>query len=187
MQRLDRVEERREPRGIVEVRALVAELAVDLRQRRAAEPVPARAEIDPHQRRLARVRCAAAASASAAHPATGAKAETISDSGAVTAFSPSPSCHVVRIDIESLPTGMLMPSAGHSSIATARTVSKSAASSPGCPAGAIQFADSLMSESFAMPAAAMLVIASPTAMRPDAGASISASGVRSPIAIASPA
>jgi len=32
-----------------------------------------------------------------------------------------------------------------------------------------------------------LVIASPTAMRPDAGASISASGVRSPIAIASPA
>ena len=39
----------------------------------------------------------------------------------------------------------------------------------------------------AMPAAAMLVIASPTAMRPDAGASISASGVRSPIAIASPA
>ena len=38
-----------------------------------------------------------------------------------------------------------------------------------------------------MAAAAMLVIASPTAMRPDAGASISASGVRSPIAIASPA
>ena len=33
----------------------------------------------------------------------------------------------------------------------------------------------------------MLVIASATAMRPDAGASISASGVRSPIAIASPA
>ena len=44
-----------------------------------------------------------------------------------------------------------------------------------------------MSESFAMPAAAMLVMASPTAIRPDAGASISASGVRSPIAIASPA
>ena len=33
----------------------------------------------------------------------------------------------------------------------------------------------------------MLVIASPTAMRPEAGASISASGVRSPIAMASPA
>jgi hypothetical protein len=36
-------------------------------------------------------------------------------------------------------------------------------------------------------AAAMLVIASPTAMRPDAGASIRASGVRSPMANASPA
>ena len=54
---------------------------------------------------------------------TGAKAETISDSGAVTACSSPSSRHVVRIDIESLPTGMLMPSAGQSSIATARTVS----------------------------------------------------------------
>jgi hypothetical protein len=33
----------------------------------------------------------------------------------------------------------------------------------------------------------MLVSASPIAIRPDAGPSISASGVRSPIAIASPA
>jgi len=58
--------------------------------------------------------------------ATGANAETISDSGAITACSPLSPCasrHVVRIDIESLPTGMLTPSAGHSSIATARTVS----------------------------------------------------------------
>ena len=47
----------------------------------------------------------------------------ISDSGAVTAFSTPSSRHVVRIDIESLPTGMLTPSAGQSSIATARTVS----------------------------------------------------------------
>ena len=54
---------------------------------------------------------------------TGANADTMSDSGAVTALSAPPSCHVVRIDIESLPTGMLMPSAGQSSIATARTVS----------------------------------------------------------------
>ena len=37
-----------------------------------------------------------------------------------------------------------------------------------------------------MPDAAMLVMASATAIRPDAGASISASGVRSPMAIASP-
>ncbi len=38
-----------------------------------------------------------------------------------------------------------------------------------------------------MSAAAMLVIASPTASRPEAGPSSSATGVRSPIAIASPA
>ena len=82
---------------------------------------------------------------------------------------------------------MATPSAGQSSSATARTVSNSAASSPGCPAGAIQLADSLTCASVTSPAAARLVSASPTAIRPDAGASISASGGRSPIAIASPA
>ena len=40
--------------------------------------------------------------------------------------------------------------------------------------------------SFRFPIAVRLVIASATAIRPDAGPSISASGVRSPIAIASP-
>ncbi len=119
--------------------------------------------------------------------ATGANAETISEIGAVTALGVPFSVHVVRIDIESLPTGMDRPIATHVSIATARTVSYSAASSPGCPAGAIQLAESLTSSSERMPAAAIFVIASPIAMRPDAGASISASGVRSPIAIASPA
>ncbi len=112
----------------------------------------------------------------------------MSESGAVTAFS-SPlfaSRHVVRIDIESLPTGIAIPSAGQNSIATASTVSKSAASSPGCPAAHIQLAESFTSPRCAIAAAAMLVIASPTAMRPEAGASMRASGVRSPIAIASP-
>ena len=80
-----------------------------------------------------------------------------------------------------------MPSAGHSSMPTARTVSYSAASSPGWPHAAIQLAESLTSRELAIGAASRLVIASATAMRPDAGASISASGVRSPIAIASPA
>ena len=119
--------------------------------------------------------------------ATGANAETISEIGAVTALSTPLSFHVVRIDIESLPTGIDRPIATQVSIATARTVSYSAASSPGCPAGAIQFAESFTSPRARMPAAARLVIASPTAMRPEAGASISASGVRSPMAIASPA
>ncbi len=71
---------------------------------------------------------------------------------------------------------------------TARTVSNSAASWPGrSPQAAIQFADSLMSPIRSTGAAARFVIASPTAMRPDAAASIAAIGVRSPIAIASPA
>ena len=93
---------------------------------------------------------------------------------------------MVFIDKESLPTGMEIPSAGHNSIPTARTVANSRASSPGKPAAAIQLADSLMSLIADTSAAAMLVIASPTAMRPDAGASMIASGVRSPTDIASP-
>ena len=51
--------------------------------------------------------------------ATGANAETMSDSGATTSL-PS---QAVRIDSESLPTGIETPSAGHSSSATAFTVS----------------------------------------------------------------
>ena len=116
----------------------------------------------------------------------GAKAVTISDSGAVTALFSFPSCQEVFIDIESLPTGMLIPRAGHNSIPTAFTVSNKAASSPWCPAAAIQFAESLTSPIFAIRAAAILVIASPTAIRPDAGALSSANGVRSPSAKASP-
>jgi hypothetical protein len=53
------------------------------------------------------------------------------------------------MDSESLPTGM-MPSAGHSSMPTALTVSNSAASWPGWPQAAIQLADSLMSPISAM-------------------------------------
>jgi hypothetical protein len=64
-------------------------------------------------------------------------------------------------------------------------VSYSAASSPGSPQAAIQLALSLMRGS-SIGAASRLVIASPTAIRPEAGASSAASGVRSPIAIASP-
>ena len=66
---------------------------------------------------------------------------TTSDTGAVTALLVRPSRQAVRIDIESLPTGIEMPSAMQNS-RTARTVSYSTASSPRWPAGAIQFADS---------------------------------------------
>jgi len=51
------------------------------------------------------------------------RAVMTNDSGAVTAFC-SPFCsHAVRIDIESLPTGIVIPNSGHNSIPTALTVS----------------------------------------------------------------
>ncbi len=54
-----------------------------------------------------------------------ANADTTSDTGEVTcrASPDAGSVHRVRIDSESLPTGTEMPRAGHSSIATACTVS----------------------------------------------------------------
>ena len=123
---------------------------------------------------------------------TAANAETISDTGAMTSRSTSPSRHVVRIDNESLPTGMPTPSAGQSAMPTACTASYNAASCPRVPPvpspqAAIQLADSLTSPIFSTGAASRFVNASPTAMRAEAAASIVASGVRSPIAIASPA
>ncbi len=50
------------------------------------------------------------------------------------------------MDMESLPTGMVSPSAGQSSMPTAWTASKSFSSSDPVPAAAIQLAESLMSE-----------------------------------------
>ena len=117
---------------------------------------------------------------------TGAKAVTTKDSGEIMALSSPCSSHTVFIDKESLPTGIAIPNAGHNSIPTALTVSYNAASSPGWPQAAIQLADSLISPMLAILAAAIFVIASPTAIRPDAGASINANGARSPIAMASP-
>ena len=91
----------------------------------------------------------------------------------------------MRIDSESLPTGTLMPKAGHSSMPIAVTVSYRAASSPGSPQAAIQLQLSL-TRSSSKGAASRFVIASPTAMRPEAGAFNAASGVRSPRLMASP-
>ena len=115
-----------------------------------------------------------------------AKAVTTSDIGEVTAFLILLSSQTVFILIESLPTGMLIPRAGHNSMPTAFTVANSEASSPACPAGAIQLADNFKLLISFICAAAILVTASPIAMRPLAGALINASGARSPIAKASP-
>ena len=79
-----------------------------------------------------------------------------------------------------------MPNSRQSSELIAFTVSNKFASSPGCPAAAIQFAESLILPNSPMLAAAIFVIASPTAILPEAGALNAARGVLSPIAIASP-
>ena len=71
---------------------------------------------------------------------------------------------------------------------TALTASNRRASSPGCAGRGHPVGRQLdFRSSDATGAASRLVIASPTAMRAEAAASSSASGVRSPIAIASPA
>jgi hypothetical protein len=114
--------------------------------------------------------------------ATGANAETISDTGDTTDLSPCSSRQVVRIDKESLPTGIAMPKAGQSCMPTACTAAYSAASSPGSPQAAIQLADSRISLKRAMSAASTLVMASATAMRAEQAASSKAKGVRSPMA-----
>ena len=92
----------------------------------------------------------------------------IKDIGAVTVlFSPF-SCQVVFIDIESLPTGTVIPNSGQIYIPTVLTASYKPASSPGWPFGAIQLADNLTLFSSPISAAAMLVTASATAKRADA-------------------
>ena len=51
-----------------------------------------------------------------------AKALTISDTGELTFLACPSACHWLRMDSESLPTGIDTPSAGHSSNPTAWTV-----------------------------------------------------------------
>ncbi len=103
----------------------------------------------------------------------------------MTCWTTPSSSHVVRMDSESLPTGIAMRNSRQTA-ATALTVSNSAASSPSTPLAAIQLADSRTRSSDGTAAAAILVIASPSASRPAAAGSVTATGVRSPIAIASP-
>ena len=115
-----------------------------------------------------------------------ANALTISETGEVTFLRLSPSDQTVRIESESLPTGIDTPKAGQSSMPTALTASYSAASWPGSPQAAIQLADSLTRGS-SIGAASRLVMASATAIRLEAAAFTTASGVRSPMLMASPA
>jgi hypothetical protein len=51
--------------------------------------------------------------------ATGAKAETIRLTGEVVAYSTPSVCQLLRMDMESLPTGMQIPSAWQSALVAA--------------------------------------------------------------------
>ena len=110
----------------------------------------------------------------------------MSDMGDTTDLFACSSDQFARIDKLSLPTGMAMPSAGQSASPTAYTASNNAWSSLSSPQAAIQFADKVMSDSLAIFAPAILVMASATARRADAAGLIKATGVRSPILMASP-
>src|SRR5690554_8197086 len=81
---------------------------------------------------------------------------------------------------------MVISNSGQSSIPTAFAVLYKIASSPSWPAAHIQLADIFTSDNCPIGAAAKLVMASATARRPEAGPSNRATGVRSPIAMASP-
>ena len=117
---------------------------------------------------------------------TGANAVTINDSGAVTLRCSSAVRQPVRIDSESLPTGMAIPSAraelqpdGANRVVEPRVLAVVAGRRH-------PVRRQLDVRRRAIGAEAMLVIASATAIRAEAAASSSATGARSPIAIASP-
>jgi hypothetical protein len=112
-----------------------------------------------------------------------------SDIGAVTSFAAfvSASDHFIFMLIESLPTGIDIPSLGHRSSPTASTPSYNAAPSPGWLLADIQLADKLTLDSLSkVLAAARFINDSATAILADAAGEMRASVGFSPIAIASP-
>jgi len=165
---------------IVDVRSLVARLAEDLRQRRRAETRAASREVHQHQGGRALVgpelRRECRAHVVARRERRDDQRQRADDLARVAVC-----CHVVRIDIESLPTGILTPSAGTGRApprARCRTARRPRPARPRPPSSCRELDERQGPDG----AAARFVSASPTAIRPDAGASMTASGVRSPIA-----
>ena len=117
---------------------------VHLRPAAAAQPIFSRAQINQQQAREAATN-PVPASAFNAHL----NRRECRRRSATRARSPHDrrvaSLQAVLMDKESLPTGMVIPSAAQSSTPTARTVAYKSASSPGWPQAAIQFADKRMS------------------------------------------
>ena len=118
----DRGEERCEPRGVVDVGRQVAGPAVDLREAGTADAVAPAAEVDQDEGRRPRV----ADEGRRECPPHVADRRTGRDhhrERRVTACTPAASRQLVRMESESLPTGIAMPSAGHSASPRACTVS----------------------------------------------------------------
>ena len=117
---------------------------------------------------------------------TAAKPETINDNGDITDLSFLPSDHSVDIDKESFPTGIVIFHLGHRSIPIASTASNRSLFPSNFPGEPIQLAESFISESLAIPEGIIFVMTSATEIFAADLELINASGVRSPIAIASP-
>ena len=90
------------------------------------------------------------------------------------------------MDIESLPTGIVIPKAGQNSRPTDLTASNRFESCPSLPEAAIQLAESVISEILLICAQEIFVIASATAILAEDEALIIDSEGFSPMAMASP-
>ena len=110
-------------RRVVEIGRHVANSPIDLREAGTADPVAATAEIHEQERRGAGIGRQRRRQRAAARRPTGANAETTSESGATTERIGAVLAPADRMDSESLPTGIAIPSAGHNSSPSARTVS----------------------------------------------------------------
>ena len=128
--RLDEVEERGQAHGSSRSGASLPSWPIHLRERGAAEPARAAGDVDQHEARVARVEAQERRQRVAHVAYRRERRDDERDRRGDGALVP-PSVHVVRIDIESLPTGIDTPRRTQVSSATARTVSYSAASSPG--------------------------------------------------------
>ena len=101
---------------IVDIGRLGSDLPRHLREDRSAQALRPARQVDQHQHSFAESATSCGVSACRTSP-TPAAALAISETGALTTRSASPSRQAVFIDNESLPTGTLIPSAWHISLA----------------------------------------------------------------------
>ena len=113
-QRLDGVEEALELDRVVQIRRLVTQLAIDLGQGRGAEALLAVAKVDEDKVGLTEIGTQLRGDG-IAHVLDPGKGGDEQESGEVTLCSLPSCCQRVFMDMESLPTGMVMPGPGRAS------------------------------------------------------------------------